>query len=74
MILTKEVIKSLRTEKGGFTKATLTALGADWNDAKGGPVKGWYESILGKIVTDEQYRAAVAGRARGWRATPSMFG
>lgn len=60
MILTHELIESCRTEHGGFTKATINALGLSWNDLKG--KSGWSHKLIGTDISDQEYQKALDGR------------
>jgi hypothetical protein len=60
--LTKEIIDALATERGGYTKATLTALDVKWDSVHHSGFKGWKRQLIGKAVTDEQYEQAVQGK------------
>lgn len=62
MRLTKEHLEALATDKGGYTKATLTALNVKWDGVHHSGLKGWRKALLNASVTDEQYRAALEGR------------
>lgn len=57
LVLTRHDIKSLRTDKGGFTGATLIAL-----TGTNKPKKGWPRELVGKEILIQQYEAAVKGR------------
>lgn len=51
IILTKELIKAARTTNGGLTKKQLAAIGVPWP-----PPKGWQESKIGTMITEEQLK------------------
>lgn len=51
IILTKELIKAARTNNGGLTKKQLAAIGVPWP-----PPKGWLESKIGTMITEEQLK------------------
>jgi len=55
--LTKKLIQQLRTDAGGFTSATLRALGVPVN-----PVSGWSRKLVGRIIERHKYREALDGR------------
>ena len=56
--LTHELLEKCRTNRGGFTFATLIALGI-----KPYPlVSGWYRGLIGTEISEEGYAAAVEGR------------
>jgi len=56
-VLTRMLVHNCRTERGGFTYATLKALGMKK------PLKrGWVKMLEGQTITKERYRAALAGR------------
>lgn len=57
MKLTKESIEFLRTDRGGFTKATLNALGLSFKTPT-----GWIERLIGKEVSEKQYKRACLGK------------
>ncbi len=48
----------LSTKAGGITGATIRALGAEF------PLKaGWRKAIIGKMVSRDNFRAALEGRS-----------
>lgn len=51
IILTKELIIAARTTNGGLTKKQLAAIGVPWP-----PPKGWQESKIGTMITEEQLK------------------
>ena len=51
VVLTKELIKAARTTNGGLTKKQLAAIGVPWP-----PPKGWQESKIGTMITEEQLK------------------
>ena len=51
IVLTKELIKAARTTNGGLTKKQLAAIGVPWP-----PPKGWQESKIGTMITEEQLK------------------
>ena len=51
IVLTKELIKAARTTNGGLTKKQLAAIGVPWP-----PSKGWQESKIGTMITEEQLK------------------
>lgn len=55
--LTRELIERLKTERGGFTGATLRAIGL-----RPYPPKGWTYRLQGTEITTEQYQKALEGR------------
>lgn len=64
LILTEELIGKLATDRGGFTKSTLDAIGVPWDDEHRTPVKGWRRALIGRRVTQVVYNAAIAGRTK----------
>ena len=56
-VLTRAMLEQCRTDKGGFTNATLQALGIDWP-----PVHGWPRRIVGRSITRDAYQKALDGR------------
>lgn len=60
--LTYDLIASLATERGGYTKATLAALSVPWDSTHHSGYKGWRRSLEGKKVTQYQFEKAQAGR------------
>lgn len=64
VILTQEMIGDLQTEYGGFTRATLKALGIAWP-----PLHGWRRDLIGSAITEAAYEAAMAGKGIISRAT-----
>lgn len=55
--LTKELVKSLRTRRGGFTNSTLTALGIGPK-----PSQGWPARLVGTTISRAAFDAAMEGR------------
>jgi len=55
--LTQERLKDLCTERGGYTKATLSALGVDWP-----PKKGWKARLVGKVISPDEFSDAEYGK------------
>ena len=56
-MVTKKQLESLRTESGGYTKATLTSLGVPWP-----PKSGWKKALLrGDTVTPKKINAILKG-------------
>lgn len=51
IILTQELIEAGVSPKGGYNKCQLATLGIEWP-----PQKGWKSSVIGKTVTEEDYR------------------
>lgn len=62
MILTNELISALATDRGGFTKATLLALGVFWDSIHHTGKQGWKRGLIGKEITPEDYEKALKGR------------
>ena len=56
--ITEEHLEELRTPRGGYTCATLKALGVSIKNNK-----GWRRKLIGKMFTDEQYKEALEGRS-----------
>jgi len=54
--LTKRMINECRTEKGGFTAATIKAFGVTQKS------KGWVDSLIGEPISSENYGLALKGR------------
>jgi len=57
VVLKRSHVNQLRTDRGGFTRASVEALGIKW-PAK----KGWRRRLIGVVVTPEQWEKALAGR------------
>lgn len=55
--ITEEHLEELRTPRGGYTNATLNALGISIKNNK-----GWRYKLIGKQFTKEQYEKALEGR------------
>lgn len=55
--LTRALIMRTKTRRGGFTSATLWALGIE-----GKPKHGWARKLVGRIIPRESYRRALFGR------------
>lgn len=57
-VATKQFVNfTLKTKAGGYTNATLRAIGVQIP-----PVSGWPKEVIGKELTEEQCRAALRGR------------
>lgn len=54
MILTRRLIENLKTVKGGFNYATLSALGV-----KTPPTSGWINNLIGTVISEEEYEIAL---------------
>ena len=61
--ITKALLEDLKTDRRGYTSATLEALGVPW-DLKRGPSPGWPRKVLGKEITRAAFEAAMAGRTQ----------
>jgi len=57
--LTQKTLEILCTEKGGYTKATLSALGVDWP-----PRKGWKVGLVGRVISMGQFSDAEKGKGQ----------
>jgi hypothetical protein len=57
LILDHNLVIRLRTEKYGFTNATLRAIGIKYP-----LIAGWVHRLNGTVITRDQYRAALEGR------------
>lgn len=57
--ITEFHLEELKTPRGGYTNATLNALGV-----KTSHNKGWRQRLTGKTFTDEQYQQALDGRSK----------
>ena len=68
VVLTEELIERCRTDAGGFTGATIVALGMNLSDLRG--KKGWTFRLRGTVITRDQYERAVAGRLQFNRRVP----
>lgn len=68
MVITFELINSVTTPRGGFTRKTLEALGVSWP-----PKSGWRYRLRGKHITDEAYAAAKAGAVSKPRYEPDDY-
>lgn len=58
IILTQELIECCRTERGGYTSATIAAFGLTFETMQ----VGWPRRLIGKRLSRDQYRAALEGR------------
>ena len=58
MVLSHENIMALRTDLGGFTNATIKALGMTPRML----VKGWVTEMIGKEMKECKYLEALEGR------------
>lgn len=57
--MTRELLEQLRTDNGGFTRATKEALGLRWNDKSN---KGCMNQLVGQQFAEEAIDAARRGR------------
>jgi len=57
--ITKTHLEELKTPRGGYTNATLHALGLSIKNNK-----GWRSRLLGKTFSEEQYAKALEGREK----------
>ena len=55
--LTDIDVNRCRTDKGGFTRGTVEALGLDWP-----PVKGWVKNLHGVRLNRKAYQMALDAR------------
>ncbi len=55
--LDRDLINQCKTAAGGFTAATLNALGVEWP-----PLKGWPRRLIGTEVTQAKFHEALEGR------------
>jgi len=58
-VVTRELVFSLRTKKGGWTRQTLSALGVEWP-----PSHGWIDRLIGKPVDKTAMAKLKAARSR----------
>lgn len=58
--LTPMLIAACKTENGGYTSATIRALGMTLDEF----TKGWPARLVGKRITEDQYAAALASRVK----------
>lgn len=58
MILTRELLKSMRTRRGGYTGATLSALEPNWKTLS----SKWLKRLIGKEFDESTIQKAVDGR------------
>jgi hypothetical protein len=56
--LTRELVEKCRTDKNGFTTATLNHLGVE-----SPPMSGWIGRLIGNKITIGDYHAAINGRS-----------
>lgn len=54
--LTRELIKECRTLRGGFTTATLRALGVEFDG--NAPRGGWHPRLIGRLISAAKYEEA----------------
>lgn len=57
MILTKKFIMEHRTERGGWTKFQLKAVGITWP-----AYKGWIDDVIGKEISEVEARRFILGK------------
>lgn len=57
-VLNREMIATLRV-KGGMSSATVKALGLDWSFTR---KNGWMNRLVGRVITEEAYQNALAGK------------
>ena len=60
---TKALLEDLRTDRRGYTRATLKALGVSWKPGRG-PDPRWPRLVLGREITRAAFEAAMAGRTQ----------
>lgn len=58
MILTRELLKSMRTRRGGYTGATLSSLEPNWKTLS----SGWLKRLVGKEFDESTIQKAIDGR------------
>ncbi len=58
IVLTSELIEKCRTEKNGFTNATIIAFGMTKHDLK----SGWVQKLHGQSIPREAYKLALRGK------------
>lgn len=46
--LTASMLDAMSTERGGYTKVTLLALGVEWDDVHHSGLKGWKRALVGQ--------------------------
>jgi len=61
-ILTSELLSTLATVNGGYTKATLLTLGVEWDNVHHTGVRGWKRALLNTQVSEEVFQKAFAGK------------
>lgn len=61
LVITYDHLEELKTPRGGYTSATIKALGSDMKK------KGWRQRLIGKHVTEEQYQEALDGREKFYK-------
>ncbi len=60
-VMTRDLLEQMKTDNGGFTGATVEALGLKWKDLR----KGWTFKIIGNEYTEDAIAAAIDGRNKG---------
>lgn len=57
--ITREFIDSLKTERGGWTRATLETLGIPWSRIQ---LPKWWADLLGREIPTELAKRALAAK------------
>lgn len=60
VVLTRGILDGLMTDRRGYSRATLTALGVPWPPPRG----GWKRRLVGRRITRRTLHAARCGRYR----------
>jgi hypothetical protein len=55
--VTRDLLDAGRSDKGGWSAAQLALLGVNWP-----PLKGWGQSVLGKLLSPEDAQKFIALR------------
>lgn len=62
VLLTRQLLRACRTDRGGITNKTIYALTGVHGTAS--LPKGWFRNLVGQRITSERYQAAVAGKTQ----------
>jgi hypothetical protein len=65
VVLTRELIERCESLQRSFTVRSVQILaGAGWLDANGRPIAGWKIASIGRVISREDYAAAVDARSK----------
>lgn len=68
MKITEEILETLKTQKGGYTRETLAILGVPWP-----PKRGWKKALLKDVRAYNRQKAKSVGKPRRKNKSPSVY-